>query len=128
MRAAALQFAGNFEALPDLHSTAKPVTHIGFHHYGHIIPGRTHHLVHTHTHEPHPVPERTAVLIPAPVRIRREKLTDQVAMPGMHLDSIETGFARQPHRVAEGFGLFGDFIAAQSAYQRRRVNIDPRRG
>ena len=59
--------------------TATPSTDRGAHRLEHL------------DREAHAVVERAAVLVGAPVVLRREELVDQVAVRGVHLDAVEAG-------------------------------------
>ena len=98
---------GHLHGFVYLHTSFESVPHIHLYEDGQIISGSLHYFFHTHIHESHTVFERTSVFIFAVVGIRREELTDEVAVSRMYLHGVKSGFTRQIYSPAEVFGHFG---------------------
>ena len=112
----ALDFAGDLEALRNLDAALESVVHVVLDEYrGARRSGGVHHLLEAHAHEAHPVVERAAVFVAAVVGIGREELRDEVAVPGVHLDAVETGGMSCSHGLAEVFGNLHYFVPAHFA-------------
>ncbi len=86
--------------------------------------GGLHHLFEAHPHEPHPIFERTAVLVAAVVGIGRQKLRNQIAVTGVHLDRIESGIGSRMHSAAEILGDLHDFALTHPAHGRIGVEVE----
>ena len=124
MDAEPFQLARHFEALGLLHAAAETVVHIHLHHHAQIVAGGFQHPRDHAAHQPHPVVERAAVFIAAMIGIGRQELADEIAVPRVDFDAVETGFPRQVHGAAEILHQFIDLRHFQPAHERRRIEIE----
>ena len=118
------ELPGYLERLFYFHSAPKAITHIHLHKYCQILTGRLHHLVHHHRHETHPILQRSSVFIFPVIGIRRQKLTDQIAVSRMYLDGIKTGFASQADSTPVSFCHLRQLFAFHPPHPSRRINIE----
>ena len=86
------QTAGNLQAFIFFHTSFETVTHIHFDQYSGVITGSFSNFIHNLIHEAHPIVQAAAIFIFAVVSVGRKKLADQIAVSGMNLNSIESGF------------------------------------
>ena len=67
----------------------------------HVVARRAHHLLDDEAHETHPVFEAAAKFVATMVGVRRQKLTDEVAMSRMDFHAVEASFASQIDGLTE---------------------------
>ena len=128
MHAEAFQLLSHFDALFALHATTEAVVHVHLDHHGHIVARSMHHLLDDEAHETHPVLQRTTKLIVAAIGVRRQKLTNQVAMTGMDLDAVEACLTRQVDGLAEVFHQPVNLFFLQFPMKSRRIQVEATRG
>ena len=123
MRTAAFELPGYLQPFVQLDTPLESIAHVGLHEYGHIAAGGLHHLIHRHLHETHAILQRAAVHVLAVVGIGRQELTEQIAMPRMHLHGIESRLTGEAHGMSERLCHLLYLTGPHTAHESGRVDI-----
>ena len=119
-----LQTLRHLQRLVNLHAALETVAHVHLHYHSHIVSRRLHHLFHTLVHETHTVFQRPAVDVMTAVGVGRKELADEIAVAGMYLDSVETGFASQADGIAVSTRHSRQLVGAKASDECRRIEVE----
>ena len=119
-----LQTLRHLQRLVNLHAALETVAHVHLHYHCHIVARRLHHLFHTLVHETHTVFQRPAVDVMTAVGVGRKELADEIAVAGMYLDSVETGFASQADGIAVSTRHSRQLVGAKASDECRRIEVE----
>ena len=124
MGSQAFEFLCDEYAFVDFDTSLKPVSHVGFYDYRHIVSGRFHHISHAHAHKSHAVVERASVFVTSPVGVRGQELADEITVSGMDFYCVESGITCCIDGSAKGFCDFLDFVFTHSSHKCGGIEVE----